>query len=371
MRPYLSAGMICLIVLGLQSACQPLPTAPSISGSLFSIPAMSIARAAHTSTLLPNGQVLVVGGFHSDDGSETPVASAELYDPQRQRFVPTGALNEARVSHTATLLNNGQVLIVGGWTAGRRTATAELYDPASGEFTYTSSLQSPRAGMTATRLNDGRVLIAGGERQRNRHQPVAEIYDPAIEKFSPGAALNTPRSAHTATLLDDGRVLLVGGSINYETVLASAELYDPQMDVFITTGSLTTARHKHAAVQLRNGSIMVVGGSDAGDWDGQLASSEIYDVVSETFVPGSPLSAARFKLADAVIPLSNGDIFIGGGARQLERYMARSQKFTLAGTLDEPYHYATTTLLQDGGVLIIGGYNQQIEAADQAWLYQP
>ena len=72
---------------------------------------MSVARYGHTATLLPNGKVIVVGGRDSNDVS---LASAELYDPATGKWTMTGSLNIARYDHTATLLTSGKLMVVGG-----------------------------------------------------------------------------------------------------------------------------------------------------------------------------------------------------------------------------------------------------------------
>jgi hypothetical protein len=124
---------------------------------------MNERRASHTATLLPDGTVLLAGGFQEDGrGRELSIASAEIYDPTSGQFRATGSLREARNSHTATLLPDGTVLLAGGWGSDGRLASAELYDSTSGQFRATGSLSTPREGMTATLLNDGTVLIAGG-----------------------------------------------------------------------------------------------------------------------------------------------------------------------------------------------------------------
>ena len=172
---------------------------------------MNVGRAAHTATLLPDGKVLIAGGFREEGTSEIAIASAELFDPSANTFTPTADMNEPRNGHTATLLPDGKVLITGGWNQSGRTSTAELYDPETGTFEYTGSIMAPRQGLTATLLKNGQVLIAGGDSVRNAPQLTAEIYDPTTETFTPAGSLKDGRFGHTATLLSNGKVLLVGG----------------------------------------------------------------------------------------------------------------------------------------------------------------
>lgn len=328
---------------------------------------MTAPRAAHTATLLPGGKVLIAGGFRPKGTAEVPIASAEIYDPKTDLFSPTGDMLEARTGHTATLLPNGQVLIAGGWGIGGRSATAELYDPQTGSFRYAASMAAPRASMTATLLKNGQVLIAGGDSARNTPQLIAEIYDPVTDTYAPSGSLNQGRSAHTATILGDGSVLLAGGNAGENTVLTSAEIYDPINGRFTFTGDLNTVRHKHAAVALRYGDVLVMGGSNERDWRGKYASAEVYDAATGRFSPIGDLNEERFKLADAAVLLDNGDVLVGGGNRQVELFDAGSQRFVLGGSLDNDYFFSVATLLSDGSVLITGGYDSNIQPTEQAW----
>jgi WD40 repeat protein len=330
---------------------------------------MNTGRAAHTATLLSDGKVLIAGGFREEGTSEVPIASAEIYDPETNTFSATGDMNEPRDGHTATLLPDGQVLITGGWNQSGRTSTAELYDPQTGRFSYTGNMMAPRQGMTATLLKDGRVLIAGGDSARNTPQLIAEIYDPATRKFTPTGDLTIGRVAHSATLLKDGMVLLVGGSSKGGTVLASAELYNPSTGKFAPTGDANTVRYKHAAVLLQDGNVLVMGGSNQNDWSGKYISAEVYNMTTGSFMKISDMNGKRFKLADAAVLLNDGNVLVGGGNRQIEIFDAQTRRFILGDKLDDDYFYSVLTLLQNGQVLITGGYNSKIQPSDKAWIY--
>ena len=230
-------------------------------------------RFGHTATLLENGKVLVAGGsaFTYGDNGDVPAGTAELYDPESgtwsftgnfssedssttllqngkvlvltwggwsQLYDPdtrtlssggylggNGPLRNIGFRHTATLLPDGKVLIVGGSIVGGETSSAHLYDPDTGSLSSTGNLNRARSSHTATLLPDGKVLVAGGDGlrvfggiTRRDSLDTSELYDPDTGKWSFTSNLNTPRDQHTVSLLHDGRALLVGGG------LSSAEL---------------------------------------------------------------------------------------------------------------------------------------------------
>ena len=211
------------------------------SGGGFSFAAQMVTpRYEHTATLLANGQVLITGGlnqnlFDPTNPAYPRLSSGELYDMscgyvQCATFSPTGSMAVSRVGHTATLLNDGTVLIFGG-SASDVFPLAELYSPATGTMSGVSTpllgLIGGRSGHTATLLNDGKVLIAGGSDLAGNASSSAELYDPAAGLLSLTGSMSTPRVNHTATLLNDGRVLIAGGEDAQGNALDSAELYNP------------------------------------------------------------------------------------------------------------------------------------------------
>jgi hypothetical protein len=186
---------------------------------------MQDGRMNHTATLLPDGDVLVVGG----GGSFQPSTSAELYHPRTGTWTVTGAMHDARYDHTATLLPNGKVLVAGGegGLGSQALDSAELYDPRTGRWTQTGSMNVARFGHTATLLPTGLVLVTGGATPREyRGSTSAELYDPRTGKWTITDSMVTGRKQHTATLLPTGQVLVAGGGDGGLNV-ASAEVYTP------------------------------------------------------------------------------------------------------------------------------------------------
>jgi hypothetical protein len=230
-------------------------------------------------------------------------------------------------------------------------------------------MMAPRQGLTATLLKNSQVLIAGGDSARNSPQSTAELYDPATKTFTPTGSLNEGRMAHTATLLKDGTVLLVGGTSGNDAILASAEIYDPSTGQFTLTSNANLIRYKHSAVLLESGNVLVLGGSNQNDWRGKYDSAEMYDFKTGTFTRIPDMNQERFKLSEAAVLLENGDVLIGGGNRQLEIFDAQNHQFLPGGKLDNDYFYSVLTRLQDGQVLITGGYDPNIWPSDKAWLH--
>lgn len=155
----------------------PSPGPWKLTGTMNSI------RAGHTATLLPNGQVLVAGGY-TDFYAAAALASAELYTPATGKWTATGSMNIARIDATATLLPNGQVLVAGGYNQTTFVdnpvpmTSAELYTPATGTWKTTGSMNTSRINQTATLLNNGQVLVAGGVDTSDLPIASAELFTP-------------------------------------------------------------------------------------------------------------------------------------------------------------------------------------------------
>ncbi len=333
------------------------------TGTYASAGSLAVARHGHQATRLKDGNVLVTGGFSVGTGQ---LASAELYNWLAGTWSLLPAqMTSRRQDHTATLTNNGDVLLVGGFggTAAGSVIldTIEIYILTSSTFTAISHrMQVPRMGHTATMQENGAILVAGGQDMQG---PVkkAETYDPSHPPFNPVSDMSTPRSGHTATLLPGVGVLLAGGagplnnSGTANVIQSSAEIFDGAH--FTSVGAMTAARASHAAVDLGAGQVLMCGGEDAG---GPVASAELYDNGQRSFLAAGTMGTARAHPAAAASG-DGGALVCGGRATAASGGEVRSSElfdplFRLTkGKLPEPRERFTVTRLGIENALLIGG----------------
>ena len=331
--------------------------------------APAVPRAAHTATLLASGDVLLAGGCTADSCElDARGATTEIFDARSRRFRTGPPLLRPRVGHGAVRLANGSVLVFGGWDLSSQTATAERWRPGADRFEPAAPMRRARGGFTFTKLRDGRVLVVGGS-DSGRALRSAELYDPAAGRFIATGSLRLARYGHTATLLPDGRVLVAGGGVDGK-VFASVEIWSPKTGRFTSAAPLLDRRHKHAAVAVRGG-VLVLGGSDEGDFEGRRASAELYEPKLDRWRRVGRLSVPRFKLGDAVVALPGGGAFVAGGGSRAERYDPAARRFRAGPGTGRILSFATATRLNDGGVLVVGGYDDRIAVARAAWLLRP
>jgi hypothetical protein len=320
---------------------------------------MTVARTMHTATLLANGRVLIAGGSSSIYGNNA-LASAELFDSGTGSFTATGTLTAARLGHTATLLANGKVLIVGG-------SSAELYDSATGTFTATGNPTVARTEHTATLLKNGEVLIAGGYSGASALAS-ADLYDPATGIFAATGNLIVARRQHAATLLQSGTVLLAGGFVPQTDTgnndgLASAEIYDPATATFTATGTMQARRSSPIATPLADGTVLVGGGWHGFEGYFDTGTLELYDPATGQFAPTGGMAVKRTLYTATLLP--SGLVLIAGGYQHAPSsfiYLASAEVYdraastcTPTASMAEQREYHTATALPDGTVLIAGG----------------
>ena len=339
--------------------------------SLTRLPDMNSPRAAHQTTRVSDSEWLITGGC-IDAGCDTVSNSTELYQHSVAKFINHIPMNEPRASHRAVQLDDGDVLLVGGWTGTAATASAERYKHHDKCFTAIANMHSPRMSPAAIKLQNGKVLIAGGERATGSPLSSAEMYDPAQQQFTIIGDMNVARSGHAAALLADGRVLITGGLRGRNQPLNSAEIFDPVTGRFTLTKSMLSTRYKHAAVTLQDGRVMVLGGSSDGDYQNRLHSTEIFDPKAGVFTAGPSMQHVHFKITDAAVALPSGEVVIAGGSKHVEQWTPGANAFQeISGVIDAEYAFSTSTLLPNGAVLIVGGYDHRIRPTAGAWLLKP
>src|ERR1700733_3778359 len=337
---------------------------------------MSMARSDATATLLNNGMVLIAGGM----ASGAYLSEAELYNPASGTFTVTGSMTTARELQSAMLLNDGMVLIAGGYNSSGFLSSAELYNPASGAFTATGSMSTPRRFAATILLQNGTVLVAGGAGATDPLVALssAEIYDPVAGTFTPTGDMNVARRLTTGTLLDNGMVLIAGGT-NTDLMLDSAELYNPANGTFTLTGNLNTGRGYHAARLLNDGMVLIAGGETfSGSSTVALASVELYDPAHGTFTAIGSMNAARVDPTATL--LNNGTVLFTGGwtisgtaevpLSSAEVYDPVAAAFTMTGSLNSVRAHQTATLLPNGTVLVVGGLDADGSVASAEY-YEP
>lgn len=211
-------------------------------------------RTGHAGALLPSGQVLIEGGANGNfapNGYDLVIQkTAELYSPATGRFIATGRMSTARMYHVSTLLPNGKILVTGGYYLYKprlryavATTSAELFDPAAGTWSSAGSMSIGRAFHSATVLQSGKVLVVGSG--------TADLYDPSTNTWTPTAAPISKSTGNPSVLLASGKVLSANP-------LGTAELYDPSTGAWSQTGSMSAA-HSGGMVLLPNGRALIVG----------------------------------------------------------------------------------------------------------------
>lgn len=191
---------------------------------------MATARASHTATRLQDGRVLIAGGYGYDEaGATVYLGSVEIYEPSSGRFVEGASLKQPRSGHTATLLSDGRVFVAGGEAivTGTRSAlvSGELYDPEKNEWTLMSIGQA-RMRHAATLLQSGEVLLSGGFERASDSQPTKSttlVNPDGVAR--PGPMLQEHRADHTTIVVRGGDRLVVIGGMNGSGAISTYEMF--------------------------------------------------------------------------------------------------------------------------------------------------
>jgi hypothetical protein len=344
-----------LLALAIVASVSAQPTVPG--NPWKQIGDMHVGRGYHTLTLLADGRVLAVGGV--------PVQSmdrgAEVFNRAANAWSYTAPMVYQRAFHATALLSDGRALVVGGYVA---PSSAEVYDAAADRWSAAAPMSTARPyGHTATVLRDGRVLVVGGcDYVSGCSSRSVEIYDPQADRWTSTGDLNFARGWHTAALLPDGRVLVAGGE-NGMVPSKTAEIYNPSTGVWTPAAPMGEARSKHVMTAIQRGRetlYLVAGGCcTGGNWLGGLASSEIYSVAANRWTRVGDMSVGRKEAAIGTLP--DGSAIVAGGEnteaflRTAERFNPATMTWTAAGTIPEYSAELAISVLPDGSLVVTGG----------------
>ena len=330
---------------------------------------MSDARIGAALASLNNGLILIAGGFGINLGALTSIS---LYNPNSTFSTTSASMVQGRYLATATSLPGGNVLIAGGVGAhGTALSSAEIYNATTGSFRLTSNTMSDsRYGATATLLPNGEVLIAGGLDAANQFQASADLYNPVSDSFTASASTMSERRQYaTATLLPSGEVLIAGGfglsAPSFYRAFADADLYDPATDTFTaSTSQMNNTRYGATATLLNSGKVLIAGGINAVS-SSSLKTAALYDPATDSFIASEgTLSGGRVWAVAAL--LKDGNVLIAGGqggedsTGTADLYDSAAASFAPThGNMSSARSYAAATLLPNGKVLIAGGLDSK------------
>ncbi|NMO15073.1 hypothetical protein HPC49_08220 [Pyxidicoccus fallax] len=359
---------LVVLAVSFASGCSPTELPQESESSSQSQPlsvqtgSLNVARTSFTLTLLQDGTVLVTGGY----GWGGNVSTVERYNPATGQFDLAASLANGRSSHTATLLQDGRVLVVGGFVGSPSTGvtnTVEIYNPVTGTWSNGAPTAVPHARHTATLLQDGRVLVVAGTNALTTTaggSTICEIYNPTTNTWSYVASLPKKRLDHTATRLLSGKVLVAGGleyDLQGSPTFVPAVEFDPVTSTWTPRASPFTGRTRHQAFLMGDGSVLLVGGTQEGT--GTFNEAELYNPVTGTWSATATMNGR----ADAVgAVLADGRVLVAGGYEG--GYHASSAIYdpsTGAWSAGDPLliarYMSQAVRLNDGRVLVASGYS--------------
>lgn len=360
-----SKSVIMLVFLLIASACgsdSPTSTDPSDESEVFrAIGTMTTTRFFHTATLLNDGRVLITGGYETDrPGHSSPEfrhATAELFDPAKGTSSATGDMSQARSQHRAIPLQDGRVII-----KGNDLHPPDIYDLQAGSFAILADAPEFGRSVATTILSTGDIFVTdeGGN---------AGILDQNTWEFTSSDRMIAPRTNHSTTLLQDGRVLIAGG-MNAAGMVKVSEIFDPTTNTFAEAGDLNDERWGHEAVLLQDGRVLIIGGRR-----GTIEADNVQNVTTaEMFDPATGMFATAgdtgLSSIDTAIRLPGGRVFLLSGG-DVAIYDPASGATTRTGHgIGQNRSLYTVTPLKDGRIMISGGLKDLV-STNEVLVYSP
>jgi len=344
-----------------------LTTAP-----IFAVDARGLRRTPSLSLVATGPYELTLEAKLDARGLQAPIALDPLWNPAEQ-------MAKSRVGHTATLLNDGRVLVVGGAAISGGTTDvdiahnhAEVYDAKTDGWTATPALASARTFHAAAKLPDGKVMVFGGALREPiglsdvRSLSSTEVYDPATNTWSVGTPLPSTRTHHGAVALSDGKILVVGGRSNF--VLGAPPpppvRFDPVAKTFtaLTWPSSATVPHRPHFVPISGNRVVIAGCDPDSTTFCAPTSLFLYDEASSTFSVLGTTKRSRFNLRDfsftafAKLPMGDQLLALGGSDDSVERFDVAAKLSNVAFELDDPWSGMSATSLPSGDIIALGGF---------------
>jgi N-acetylneuraminic acid mutarotase len=344
----------------------PATSSWSLTGSLHQ------ARQDFTATLLQDGKVLIAGGADHELGHSIIYKSVEIYDPQTAQWTPVADMGIGRYGAQAILLTDGTVLLSAGMGDGQNVVVSEIYDPKTGLWTNTGSLNTQHGAFCAAiSLANGRVLLAGGlDESGTSHVKATEIYDPKSRVWERIGDMNVGRDTFSMTLMEDGKVLVAGGESDLGKT-NSAEILDLATGVWTPAAPMLHARIRCSAFLLPNGHIMVAGGITNLEGTAEFYNPETDSWKVKSMQTGHAITTAT-KMKNGKILFIGGANDVIGPTREVELYDSVTEEFQLI----EDFHVlyprngnVSATLLQTGEMLVAGG--DLDPTTDKVMLFKP
>jgi hypothetical protein len=332
-----------------------------------------------SATLLNDGRVLVAGGFDYKSPTQTVAVRKKqtwLYQPDTNSWISAGEMAEARARHSASLLPDGRVLIAGGENDSDALASTELFDPtkpAASAWSAGPSLPEARMAHAAVTLSDGQILMGGGYGS-STYLASFVIYKPSTNSFqSPAASLSKARATIAATLLQNGKVLLAGGDDGSSAYSNIMETFNPSTgQVTLLKATMSDKKSGAFGFTLPSGKALIT----AGYAFAYPPRDDLFDPAADTVTAiNHPGGSAR---RSAAARLADGRVIVAGGFEDAQKEKVRvfSEKVLAWDMLPNLLHArsrAALVTLKDGSVLAIGGeaYSGNIFVAEAERLYYP
>jgi len=292
---------------------------------------------------------------------------------------PVTELNQNRIHHSSTTLNNDQVLVVGGISGTSIVSSTEIYNANTNQWQNSTNMSTGRQDHIAARLNDGRVLIAGGT-GNGGDLSSAEIFDPSNASWTNVASMSIPRTAALVTKLSNGNILVSSG-FNNGSALATAEIYNPTTNSWTSTGAMVSdATHAREALLLQDGRVFIIG---LEGWTNALPPAsydppetptrmpQIYNPANNAWSTAAPRNVQQ-RWGTAVV-MTDGRVLSTGGERffhygwgypaftcaiNSEIYDPTTNTWSTTGIMLNYQGASASTVLPDGTILAFGSCSE-------------